>query len=304
MKKVSIIITTYNRRLALERSLRSALGQTYLDVEVLVVDDGSTDGTEDHLKNLFEDKRVRYIKLSNNQGPTAARNKGLDEAVGEYTLVWDSDDLLDPDAVTTLVNIHDRFPTSAIISAPTRVFVNGKQISIPVIPEGELSLETMICAKMPKYKLVRMVSVSQAGDVRYKGRNIDFMYNSELVACGKWIHIQGSLGSHFILSDDNSLTRKRRVPNITRSIERAPYIVAYLERFGARLCKSCPCMYAAHAYGASLGLILDGKKKKARVLLGGAIETCPHLLRCWFVFVLAWLPGAKHMLRALFKIRS
>jgi glycosyltransferase involved in cell wall biosynthesis len=304
MKKVSIIIATYNRRLALERSLRSVLNQEYANIEVIVIDDGSTDGTQDHIRNSFSDERIRYFRFSKNMGATVARNKGLDDAVGEYTVVWDSDDTLDPAAISTLVKLHDGHPYSCIVSAPTRVFINGIHVQIPTIPEGEIDLETIICKKMPKHKLVRMVHVPTGGTIRYKGKNLDFMVNSELVECGKWIHTQESLGEHYILSDENSLTRKRKIPNIDYSILRAPHLVAYLERFGDRLRASCPCVYAAHAYGASLGLILSGEVSEARRLLLIAMRSYPRLFRCWFVYMLTILPGSSKILKIFFQIRS
>lgn len=304
MKKVSIIISTFNRRLALEKSIQSALDQEYGNIEVLVVDDGSTDDTESYIANRFTDDRLRYIRLPQNRGATVARNTGLDEALGEYTLIWDSDDELDSTAVSTLVTVHEKYPYSTVVSAPTRVMVNGEPISIPSIPEGVLSPEVIICALMPKYKLVRMVHVPTGGAVRYRGRNLDFMVNSELAECGTWIHTQQPLGTHYLLSDENSLTRKRRVPNVDRSMERAPHLITYLDRFGDRLCASCPSRYAAHAYGASLGLILLGKKKEARTILRRATKVYPRLIRCWLVYGVALLPGGTSLVKKLFTMRA
>ncbi len=87
---VSVIIPTYNRRALLPQAIASALGQTLSDMEVIVVDDGSTDGTPELLA-AWPDPRVRYHQASH-RGACAARNLGLDLARGQYIAFLDSDD--------------------------------------------------------------------------------------------------------------------------------------------------------------------------------------------------------------------
>jgi glycosyltransferase involved in cell wall biosynthesis len=89
----SIVIPTYNRLDLLKRALSSVWGQRREDYEVIVVDDGSTDGTREWL--LTQDKRVRAI-TQENSGPGAARNIGIREARGDYVALLDSDDLWFP----------------------------------------------------------------------------------------------------------------------------------------------------------------------------------------------------------------
>jgi len=67
MPKVSVVIPTFNRYLTLVRALESVFGQTMQDLEILVVDDGSTDGTVDAVASFVSDK-LRYIRLSGNRG--------------------------------------------------------------------------------------------------------------------------------------------------------------------------------------------------------------------------------------------
>lgn len=87
----SIIIPTYNREYCLERALASVFNQTYQDFEVIVIDDGSTDGTFLLLSNI-PDPRLRIISLDNNMGVSNARNIGAKEAKGKYLSLLDSDD--------------------------------------------------------------------------------------------------------------------------------------------------------------------------------------------------------------------
>lgn len=97
MPLVSIIIPAYNRARFLPETLNSALGQSIADIECIVVDDGSTDGTKDVVDRFSErDPRVRYLQQEN-RGPSAARNYGLAEARGRFIQFLDSDDIIVPD---------------------------------------------------------------------------------------------------------------------------------------------------------------------------------------------------------------
>ncbi len=92
MKKpqYSVIIPVYNRQKLIGKSLNSVLVQSLYDFELIVVDDGSTDGTGNTVKN-FTDSRIRYIRQPN-AGPAAARNRGVRESRGKYIAFLDSDD--------------------------------------------------------------------------------------------------------------------------------------------------------------------------------------------------------------------
>lgn len=88
---VSVIIPTYNRAHLIDRPIRSVLTQTFQDFELLLVDDGSADRTEEAVRKVG-DPRVRYIAQPCNAGVSAARNRGLRESCGEFVAFLDSDD--------------------------------------------------------------------------------------------------------------------------------------------------------------------------------------------------------------------
>ena len=102
--RVSIIIPVYNRRAYLEHALDSALAQTLENIEVICVDDGSTDGSLDILRAYEAAATCPFRVLETaHGGPGAARNAALDVAVGEYVCFLDSDDFLEPDALERAV---------------------------------------------------------------------------------------------------------------------------------------------------------------------------------------------------------
>jgi len=90
---ISIVIPTYNCEAYLEELFDSIIAQTFTEYEVIVVDDGSTDDTEALVKRYAG---IQYIKLPDNQGPQYARNRGYEEANGEYLIFMDADVLLGP----------------------------------------------------------------------------------------------------------------------------------------------------------------------------------------------------------------
>jgi len=89
--KVSVIIPTYNRAAKVQNAIESVLAQTFSDFEVIVVDDGSSDGTGRILQEVYGD-RIRCFAQAN-QGVSVARNKGIAEARGKWIAFLDSDDL-------------------------------------------------------------------------------------------------------------------------------------------------------------------------------------------------------------------
>ncbi len=92
MTKVSIIIPTYNRANLLKQAIQSVLDQSFSDFELLILDDASTDNTEEIVKS-FIDVRIRYTRHLSNIGITKNRNYGLSKSIGEYIAMLDSDDL-------------------------------------------------------------------------------------------------------------------------------------------------------------------------------------------------------------------
>ena len=88
---VSVIIPTYNRAHLVGRAIRSVLAQTFQDFEIIVVDDASTDNTEEVIR-AFGDPRIIFLHQETNRGPSAARNTGIRASRGEYIAFLDSDD--------------------------------------------------------------------------------------------------------------------------------------------------------------------------------------------------------------------
>lgn len=123
---LSVVIPTWNRaRLACE-AIESALAQRAAQVEVIVVDDGSTDNTEDVLADRFG-SRIRLLRLPRRGGIGAARNAGARVATGELLAFLDSDDLWLPGKLEAEMRVFERFPEAEAIVSDSVVFLEGQQ---------------------------------------------------------------------------------------------------------------------------------------------------------------------------------
>jgi len=112
MTVISVVIPTYNRAPVLPRAIESVLDQSFGDFELIIVDDGSTDHTEE-VVHRYEDSRIRYLCFDENKGANAARNHGIQIASGTYISFLDSDDEFLPSHLSTVV--------AAFRDAPSRV---------------------------------------------------------------------------------------------------------------------------------------------------------------------------------------
>lgn len=109
MPKVSVIIPTYNRAEFLRSAIRSVLDQSVQDFEIVIVDDGSKDNTEEIVRS-FNDKRIKYIHHETNKGAAGSRNTGLMHSNGEYIAFLDDDDEWLPEKLKMGVDLLENSP--------------------------------------------------------------------------------------------------------------------------------------------------------------------------------------------------
>ncbi|MBD3247984.1 glycosyltransferase [Candidatus Falkowbacteria bacterium] len=126
---ISIIIPVYNQAKKLKKCLKSILSQTYKDIEVIVVNDGSTDKSQEiaeEMKPKFEELDISYRILKHkNEGAPAARNGGFQVAKGKYTLFCDADAVLKEDCLETMLDNLERRPEASYVYS---AFYWGKKL--------------------------------------------------------------------------------------------------------------------------------------------------------------------------------
>ncbi len=109
---VSVVIVNYNGKEYISRCLEAVCKSLYTNIEIIIVDNGSKDGSVELLdKSRRENNRIKLVLLNNNYGPSYARNKGVSESKGEYLAFLDNDTVPDPGWLVSLVNIFQEDAT-------------------------------------------------------------------------------------------------------------------------------------------------------------------------------------------------
>src|SRR5574337_1544658 len=140
--KITVLIPVYNREQYVAAAIESVLAQSFTDFELLLIDDGSTDGSVEIMRSYTNDPRVRLVCNEHNLGIPKTRNRGIDLARGEYVAMLDSDDLAYPSRLEKQVAFLDRHNDFAVVGAwTTDIDEKGRSLRkvniLPVLP-GEL----------------------------------------------------------------------------------------------------------------------------------------------------------------------
>ena len=167
MPKVSVVIPTYNYGQYIVGAVESVLNQTFRDMEVIVVDDGSADNTRE-LMAEFGDK-IRYI-YQPNRGLPAARNTGIRAGRGEYVAILDSDDLWLPQKLSVQVPLLDSRPEVGLVYTDAFVFDGETQVTIGTHrdacphPAGRIVAQLLfMCVMLTPTPLIRRSVLDKVG---------------------------------------------------------------------------------------------------------------------------------------------
>lgn len=143
MEKLSIIIPVYNAAKYLPRCIDSILNQTYPSFELILVDDGSSDGSSEICNEYAKrDARVRVIRQEN-RGVAAARNTGLDAAAGSFVTFVDSDDWIEPDMYEHLMQTADKYCCDVVMCDCVKEFGYKQEVYTHDIKPGHYDYEQL-----------------------------------------------------------------------------------------------------------------------------------------------------------------
>ena len=190
--KISIIVPVYNVEKYLDRCIKSILNQTYEDLEIILVDDGSTDKSR-MICNFYKQKDTRIkVIYQSNKGVSAARNAGIKEATGQYIGFVDSDDYIEPDMFDTLYNLICKFNCDIAICGYSCIYPRyvrqSDHLDRILIMNSEKLLEEIftgtikgfLCNKLFKIELFENISIPEDihfGEDLYTVVNILNRYN-------------------------------------------------------------------------------------------------------------------------------
>jgi len=135
---ISIILPTYNGEKYINRAIDSVISQTFLDWELIIINDGSNDNTEEILKKyIVKDKRIIYLS-QDNQGPNRARQKGIDNSRGEYIAFLDVDDIwIDKDKLKKQIEFLESNRDHVLVGTGVVNVDDNKEINRYFMPETD-----------------------------------------------------------------------------------------------------------------------------------------------------------------------
>ncbi len=163
--RVSIIMPVYNNAAFVQEAIHSMLIQTFKDFELIVIDDGSKDGSAE-LIDQFKDPRIRKIIHRQNRGVVSVLNEGLGLATGEYIARMDSDDISTPDRLNIQVSFMDQNPAVGLSAGAFTTFIGGRPKINPFSHEEIKTWLLFHCCIAHPTVIMRNSIVQQLG-VRY-----------------------------------------------------------------------------------------------------------------------------------------
>jgi len=291
MPKVTVIIPTYNRREYVQEAIDSVLTQTYTDFEVIVIDDGSVDGTGEALRTRYGD-RIRYV-WQENQGESMARNRAIEMTQGTYIAFLDSDDMWLPDKLARQVPVLECQPSAGMVFCQSWIIdASGQRIGERPFGSNlklsDLSFEEMSFGNRisgPSTTLIRRTALDRIGGF---DSQIHFGEDWDL-----WLRMELHYQFAFI-PEPLVLIRRHRgaqcyYPSSKRNAQRLADHLTLLEKAFAARSGSIPInlrhQALAHQYAqAFLAEVAVGNATTARENLQAIVGLAPELLQDHRVF--------------------
>lgn len=202
---VSVILPAYNSEGTLGEAIQSIINQTYNNWELIIINDGSTDGT-DTVSLSFKDKRIKYFVNEGNKGLIYTLNRGLSLASGKYLARMDADDICYPERFERQVNFMESHPDVIVCGTQIDYFgtksTNYKKLKFPL---DDKSLKEMLavstCFAHPSV-MVRKSMFESSGvfyDINFKNAE-DYSFWIDLIPYGKFANLNETL-LHYRISD-------------------------------------------------------------------------------------------------------
>lgn len=222
MADISIIVPIYNAEKYLNKCIDSLVNQTKKELEFILVNDGSTDSSEDIIKS-YKDKRIKYFK-NKNQGIGKTRNFGIDKATGKYLMFLDSDDYLDINACEKLYNKAIKEKSDLVVFDFYRVeetlkevtINNFKSSSLKENPNLLLDINLGPCNKLIKRELIDKSNTRFNEELKYE----DTPFVTEIIKnANKISKLNEYLHYYVIHSNSETTVRDERVFDIIKIID-------------------------------------------------------------------------------------
>ncbi len=248
MATVSVLISAHNVAPFIEASLTSMVEQTYRDLEILVVDDGSTDATFARMESV-KDPRIRIFRQSN-QGKAATLNTLMEQARGDYFVIQDGDDISHPRRVAALLEAMAKNSGIELAMSGHALIIADRVVAPRAKALSPAECRQLIAQfKMPAHDPTMMVKSQLARRLRFEesliiGQGLDFILRAGEIAA---IQVVGE-SLYYYRVNPNSITRRR--PE-----ERARHLLSVINR--ARLRRGMELLSFGEFYAANKAMLED-----------------------------------------------
>ena len=286
---VSVIIPTYNQAKFIDKAIESVLQQTYQDFEIIIINDGSKDNTEEIVKN-YSDFRIRYICHKKNLGLSEARNTGIRASRGKYIALLDSDDEFLPEKLDMQVELLRNEPSDVgvVCAWSFNIDKNGHYISKRYLPrKGGYIFEDLLSANYMSVPalLIRRECFEKVG-----------LFDSSLNGQEDW-DMWIRIAKYYKFSLIKTLLAKRRIhPNrISYDLERKNVTAnRIIKKYMGEL-KVRQSIHSSHYLYIGFRFCRMGKTRDGRRYLLKAILLYPFCIKC-YMYMIGSLFGPKFFL--------
>ena len=207
---ITIIINVYNREKYIKKCIDSVINQTYKNLEILIINDGSTDNTLKICKS-YKDKRIKII-TTKNQGLSFSRNVGIDNAQGEYLYFVDSDDFIELDTIEYLYNLCKKYNLSFSTCEPLTIYdynFTNKQPKekIKILDKYEMLKKVLLAENSAGTSWNKLIKKKLYNNIRFEDRIInDVVVTYKLVLKSEKI-VCSNQKKYYYLKHKNAVTK-------------------------------------------------------------------------------------------------
>ena len=239
--KLSVIVPVYNAKPYLQRCVNSILAQTFIDYELILVDDGSTDGSGDICDSLAAKEKQVVVIHQTNKGQAVAKNVGIKKAVGDFVTIVDSDDWIEPQMYEEMMNSIYQYNADIVIcrvklieESSSANLINNRIIGYDietVFNKQEATKEILRDEKIPSFPWNKIYRRELFKGVEYHGHVFDdtattykLFYNAEIVVAIPYI-------GYNYWQNPESVTKKKKYETAHRLMRDLDNALAFDERY-------------------------------------------------------------------------
>lgn len=184
MEKISVILPVFNSEKCLRKSIESVLNQTYSDIELIIIDDGSTDHSVKVIKQfMVNDSRISLLINKQNMGVSFSRNRGIENATGKYIAFIDADDKWDTDKLEAQMNYINKNKVQWVFS--NYRYISKKKNYVVSRNSGKYDYQAMLANGNPIGLLTCLINIQLIGETRFKNKHHeDYIFWLEIAKKG------------------------------------------------------------------------------------------------------------------------